>query len=66
MDDKPRYWFGAKLYGWGYRPPLNWQGWVAYAVWLTVWLAATPFVRGGNILFRASPFFSGCLQCCLE
>jgi hypothetical protein len=45
MDEMPRYWFGPKLYGWGYRPPLNWQGWVAYAVWLTVWLAATPFMR---------------------
>ena len=23
-----RYWFPAKRYGWGWGPPLLWQGWV--------------------------------------
>jgi hypothetical protein len=40
MDDKPRYWFGAKIGFFRYRPPLGWRGWVAVAVWMTVWLAA--------------------------
>jgi len=29
MDEKPRYWFAAKRYGWGWGPPTTWQGWVA-------------------------------------
>ena len=39
--------------------PLNWQGWVAYAVWLTVWLAATPFVRARQHPFQSLAFFFG-------
>jgi len=60
-SDKPRYWFGAKLYGWSYRPLLNWQGCVSYAVWLTVWVAAAQFVRKGQLQhpFQTFAFFFG-------
>ena len=29
MEDKPDFWFPAKRYGWGWGPPVRWQGWVA-------------------------------------
>lgn len=32
MSSKPRYWFPAKRYGWGWGPPTAWQGWVVIAV----------------------------------
>ena len=28
MDDRQKYWFPAKRYGWGWGPPVTWQGWV--------------------------------------
>ncbi|TMA58488.1 MAG: hypothetical protein E6J73_17320 [Deltaproteobacteria bacterium] len=33
--DRESFWFPAKRYGWGWGPPICWQGWlvlVAYAV----------------------------------
>jgi hypothetical protein len=27
------YWFRAKRYGWGWGPPVTWQGWVVTIVW---------------------------------
>ena len=41
--DKPRYWFRAKRYGWGWGLPLTWEGWAVLAVWLGVFVAAIPF-----------------------
>jgi hypothetical protein len=61
MGDMPRYWFGPKQYGWGPRPPLNRQGWVAYAVWFTVWLAGFPFMRSQQHPFQSLAFFCGML-----
>ena len=56
MDDRPRYWFGAKI-GLGYRPPLGWRGWMALAVWMTVWLAAIPFINSREHLSLSLGFF---------
>lgn len=28
----PDYWFPAKRYGWGWGPPVRWQGWVVLLV----------------------------------
>jgi hypothetical protein len=30
-SDDSRYWFPAKRYGWGWGPPVAWQGWVVIA-----------------------------------
>ena len=30
------YWFPAKTYGWGWGPPLTWQGWVVLVAWAAV------------------------------
>lgn len=28
MNDRDRYWFPAKTYGWGWGPPQTWEGWL--------------------------------------
>jgi hypothetical protein len=38
-----KYWFRAKRYGWGWGPPVTWQGWVFLIIWVIVIVAATPF-----------------------
>ena len=30
------YWFPAKTYGWGWGPPITWQGWVVLVAWAAV------------------------------
>ena len=42
MSDDSRYWFPAKRYGWGWGPPIAWQGWVVLFVWFAV-IAAMAF-----------------------
>ncbi|MGA2777524.1 MAG: hypothetical protein ABSF94_08195 [Steroidobacteraceae bacterium] len=34
MSNERRYWFPAKRYGWGWGPPIAWQGWLVLFVWL--------------------------------
>ena len=34
-----KIWFPAKKYGWGWGPPVRWQGWVVMAVWLALLIA---------------------------
>jgi hypothetical protein len=43
--DKPRYWFRAKRYGWGWGLPLTWEGWVVLAVWLAIFIATIPLLH---------------------
>jgi hypothetical protein len=31
---RPNYWFPAKRYGWGWGPPVVWQGWVVLVVYV--------------------------------
>jgi hypothetical protein len=33
MAREHNYWFRAKRYGWGWGPPVTWQGWVVTIVW---------------------------------
>ena len=35
-DRPPGIWFPAKRYGWGWGPPVAWQGWVVMIVWIAV------------------------------
>ncbi|MGA3172434.1 MAG: hypothetical protein ABSE62_15640 [Chthoniobacteraceae bacterium] len=37
--DEKKIWFPAKKYGWGWGPPVCWQGWVVMAVWLVMLIA---------------------------
>ncbi|MBA4016819.1 MAG: hypothetical protein C0483_06505 [Pirellula sp.] len=36
--DKPRYWFPAKTYGWGWGFPLTWEGWAVMLSWIVLLL----------------------------
>ncbi|WP_338691519.1 hypothetical protein V5279_34650 [Bradyrhizobium sp. 26S5] len=31
MQHDSNYWFPAKRYGWGWGPPVSWQGWAVVA-----------------------------------
>jgi hypothetical protein len=33
MPREDKYWFRAKRSGWGWGPPVTWQGWVVSIVW---------------------------------
>ena len=35
----PGIWFPAKRYGWGWGPPVTWQGWAVIAVWIALFFA---------------------------
>lgn len=39
-DDRPRYWFPAKRYGWGWGPPSTWQGWVVFVAYIALMVVA--------------------------
>ncbi|MDE2137250.1 MAG: hypothetical protein KGJ68_07415 [Gammaproteobacteria bacterium] len=43
------YWFPAKRYGWGWGPPIAWQGWVAVLLWAAM-------VVAGLFLLRHNPY----------
>jgi len=45
MPDSDAYWFPAKRYGWGWGPPVTWQGWAVVAAWLTALAAGVIFLR---------------------
>ena len=40
MRERQDIWFPAKRYGWGWGPPVKWQGWVALLVFLGIVLLA--------------------------
>ena len=40
-----KYWFPAKRYGWGWGPPVAWQGWAVLVVWAIAFTAGVSFVR---------------------
>jgi hypothetical protein len=35
-ERKPKYWFPAKRYGWGWGPPQTWQGWLVAIAWVVI------------------------------
>lgn len=39
MTESRRYWFPAKRYGWGWGPPVAWQGWVVMGIVAALLLA---------------------------
>jgi uncharacterized membrane protein YhaH (DUF805 family) len=34
FEEKGKYWFPAKKYGWGWGMPSSWQGWVTLIIYL--------------------------------
>ena len=59
MAEQPRYWFPAKRYGWGWGPPIAWQGWVVLMIFFGLVLVGA-FVLlpwRGNLVFVAYTAF---------
>jgi uncharacterized membrane protein YhaH (DUF805 family) len=56
-DPKPRYWFYAKRYGWGWGLPATWEGWTVAIIWVMTivglgsWIATRSMV--GYFVFIA-------------
>lgn len=49
-EDSKAFWFPAKRYGWGWGPPVRWQGWVVLALYtLLLSLSALTFLPSDNI-----------------
>jgi hypothetical protein len=49
------YWFPAKRYGWGWGPPIAWQGWTVLALWLiAIFASAVVFLPKRMIAFQVS------------
>jgi len=49
MSDKPQYWYAVRRYGWGWGPPIAWQGWLALALIVVAAIGALPyFLRSGR------------------
>jgi hypothetical protein len=38
------YWFPAKTYGWGWGPPITWQGWAVMAVFVALLFGGIAFL----------------------
>jgi hypothetical protein len=36
MNEKPAFWFPVKAYGWGWGPPVRWQGWVVLGLYFVL------------------------------
>lgn len=49
MPSTKRFWFPAKTYGWGWGPPVTWQGWAILIVWVVALCA-------GLFLLRHHPY----------
>jgi uncharacterized membrane protein YhaH (DUF805 family) len=42
------YWFPAKRYGWGWGPPIRWQGWAVLLLWFAALLEGLYLLRHGR------------------
>lgn len=62
MDDRQKYWFPSKRYGWGWGLPTAWQGWVVFGIFFL-------FVAGGAVVLlpdrNPAPFVGYCFVLCL-
>lgn len=45
MTDRPGYWFPLKRYGWGWGPPVRWQGWAALGAYLAILYGAVSYAE---------------------
>ena len=56
--DGRKYWFPAKRFGWGWRFPAAWQGWVVLIIYLTLVIGGIPVVQAtnGNLVYVAYLF----------
>jgi len=50
-ESKRTIWFPAKTYGWGWGPPVCWQGWVVMAIYLALLLGGLCWLTPGKPAF---------------
>lgn len=57
-ESKKDTWFPARTHGWGWGPPVAWQGWVVILVYLVLLLGGAYFLqpRLGDMGFLAYTF----------
>ena len=48
MSEPKPYWFPAKRYGWGWGPPITWQGWLVLAAFLLLLLLGVYLLPPGE------------------
>lgn len=58
MAKQPKYWFPAKRYGWGWGPPVAWQGWLVLVIFFALVLAGAVVLlpSRGQLAFVAYTF----------
>src|SRR5580700_1507309 len=49
-NDKSKFWFPVKKYGWGWGPPCTLQGWLVIVGWLGLLLAGGFIIAPRNII----------------
>lgn len=62
--EKPRSWFPAKTYGWGWGPPSTWQGWLVllgYLVLLVLAIVVFPPERNRTEFLASEGILTGVL-----
>ena len=47
-NEKPRYWFPAKCYGWGWGLPSTWEGWLVFIASIAI-LCSSGWLAGGSV-----------------
>lgn len=47
-EDRTRYWFPAKTYGWGWGFPSTWQGWITLVVYVAALAASARLFPPGE------------------
>lgn len=57
--DRPRYWFPAKTYGWGWGLPCAWQGWVVMVAFIALLAAVSVVFPPG----QSTPGFAAGVVC---
>ena len=55
MREPPRYWFPAKRFGWGWGPPVTWQGWAVLGLFFGLVLGGAFLIlpTRGELVFVA-------------
>jgi hypothetical protein len=44
-ETQKEFWFPAKRFGWGWGPPVKWQGWLVLVVYVAFVIAAAYYFR---------------------
>jgi hypothetical protein len=44
-DSTPDFWFPAKKIGWGWGPPVRWQGWLVVALYFALVFSGIAYFR---------------------